>query len=240
MESVTGIFRKLWKLVKLFLLLQFCRFLPFILTNWLYTYRLRGQFRLLVFVVLLLLFIIISLHTSYRDYELLEVSEQPLRWIDVIVTLFFFLAARLLIFGGNYLNHLLNGQSMTEQMKRYVAESNDLAQKFFAAALLFAVIIGLVVPIIEEIIFRGFANRYFFKKNQQLLSAVLTSLLFTLSRFTLNWVELLTQFLLCLTFYTAYTRRENIRNAMTVHVLSNLPEAIFLFVTAVKIQFGLQ
>lgn len=100
-------------------------------------------------------------------------------------------------------------------------------------ALLFVATIAFIAPIMEELIFRGFGTAFFFKNNQKVLAAIVTSVVFTLPHIT-QLTEFPIYFTIGLVFYLSYARRGNIKDSMLVHILNNLPMAIILLLAMFK------
>ena len=100
-------------------------------------------------------------------------------------------------------------------------------------ALLFVATIAFIAPIMEELIFRGFGTAFFFKNNQKVLPAIVTSVVFTLPHIA-QLTEFPIYFALGLVLYLSYARRGNIKDSMLVHILNNLPMAIILLLAMFK------
>ncbi len=74
---------------------------------------------------------------------------------------------------------------------------------------------AFIAPIMEELIFRGFGTAFFFKNNQKVLPAIVTSVVFTLPHIT-QLTEFPIYFALGLVLYLSYARRGNIKDSMLV------------------------
>lgn len=94
-------------------------------------------------------------------------------------------------------------------------------------ALLYVVTVALIAPVIEELVFRGFATRFFFGKSQKLAAAIVTSIIFALPHIS-KWTEFPLYFSMGLVLYAAFARRENLKDSMVVHILNNTPAALVM------------
>jgi len=183
---------------------------------------------LLVALYLILVFLIFrSLWRRYQKHVPEEKKKFKQSGKDIGFAFLFFFLARVAAIVGVYLNLILSGNSQT---------SNDSAiqglQHIFFA-LLFVATIAFIAPIMEELIFRGFGTAFFFKNNQKVLAAIVTSVVFTLPHIT-QLTEFPIYFALGLVLYLSYARRGNIKDSMLVHILNNLPMAIILLLAMFK------
>ena len=129
-----------------------------------------------------------------------------------------------------------------EEKKKFKLSGKDIAiqglggmmsSQHIFFALLFVATIAFIAPIMEELIFRGFGTAFFFKNNQKVLPAIVTSVVFTLPHIT-QLTEFPIYFALGLVLYLSYARRGNIKDSMLVHILNNLPMAIILLLAMFK------
>ena len=174
---------------------------------------------LLVALYLILVFLIFrSLWRRYQKRVPEEKKKFKLSGKDIGFAFLFFFLARVAAIVGVYLNLILSAiQGLGGMMS---------SQHIFFA-LLFVATIAFIAPIMEELIFRGFGTAFFFKNNQKVLPAIVTSVVFTLPHIA-QLTEFPIYFALGLVLYLSYARRGNIKDSMLVHILNNLPMAIIL------------
>ena len=134
---------------------------------------------------------------------------------------------------GVYLNLILSGNSQTSNDSAIQGLGGMMSSQHIFFALLFVATIAFIAPIMEELIFRGFGTAFFFKNNQKVLPAIVTSVVFTLPHIT-QLTEFPIYFALGLVLYLSYARRGNIKDSMLVHILNNLPMAIILLLAMFK------
>lgn len=186
---------------------------------------------LLVMGYLLVVFWILrTLWKKYQSHLLEGVNCLRFGWRDFGFALLFFLAGRVLAILGTLLNFYLSGQemSMNDAALEMVGSQMNLSHPFFS--LLYPVTLAVIAPIIEEIVFRGFGNILFFKKQVSWLGAFVTTLIFALLHVN-SWTELPTYLVLGLVLYGAYARRGSLKDSIVVHFLNNLPSALLFLVS---------
>jgi hypothetical protein len=183
---------------------------------------------LLVALYLILVFLIFrSLWRRYQKHVPEEKKKFKLSGKDIGFAFLFFFLARVAAIVGVYLNLILSGNSQTSNDSAIEGLGGMMSSQHIFFALLFVVTIAFIAPIMEELIFRGFGTAFFFKNNQKVLPAIVTSVVFTLPHIT-QLTEFPIYFALGLVLYLSYARRGNIKDSMLVHILNNLPMAIIL------------
>ena len=135
--------------------------------------------------------------------------------------------------GFAFLFFFLSGNSQTSNDSAIQGLGGMMSSQHIFFALLFVATIAFIAPIMEELIFRGFGTAFFFKNNQKVLPAIVTSVVFTLPHIT-QLTEFPIYFALGLVLYLSYARRGNIKDSMLVHILNNLPMAIILLLAMFK------
>ena len=189
---------------------------------------------LLVALYLILVFLIFrSLWRHYQKHQLEEKKKFKLSGKDIGFAFLFFFLARVAAIVGVYLNLILSGNSQTSNDSAIQGLGGMMSSQHIFFALLFVATIAFIAPIMEELIFRGFGTAFFFKNNQKVLAAIVTSVVFTLPHIT-QLTEFPIYFALGLVFYLSYARRGNIKDSMLVHILNNLPMAIILLLAMFK------
>ena len=189
---------------------------------------------LLVALYLILVFLIFRI--LWRRYQK-RVSEEKKKFKlsgkDIGFAFLFFFLARVAAIVGVYLNLILSGNSQTSNDSAIQGLGGMMSSQHIFFALLFVATIAFIAPIMEELIFRGFGTVFFFKNNQKVLPAIVTSVVFTLPHIT-QLTEFPIYFALGLVLYLSYARRGNIKDSMLVHILNNLPMAILLLLAMFK------
>lgn len=100
-----------------------------------------------------------------------------------------------------------------------LAALKDLGGPYFTA---FMISIGIFAPLLEETVFRGLGSKFVFRGWSNVLVAVLTSLAFGLNHMqSLDWFALLSYSTIGYVCYRAYSRRNNLWDAIWLHMLNN-------------------
>lgn len=102
----------------------------------------------------------------------------------------------------------------------------------------FFLMMGFVVPFLEELVFRGIFQNLFFKAESFWWPLVLSSLIFGLNHMSNNIIESLMYILLGVALYLAYRRRKNIKDAILLHMMNNGIAAIMLLGSYLYQVFG--
>ena len=183
---------------------------------------------LLVLAYLVLMFF--AIRTLWRRYQT-HVSEDikvlSFSWGDFGKALLFFLVARVVAVVGTYLNILLTGKSTTSNDNALQSLGKIMSVDHIFFALLYVMTVAVIAPIIEELVFRGFATIFFFKKDQKIVAALITSIIFALPHIS-KWTEFPLYFAMGLVLYAAFARRGNLKDSIVVHILNNTPAALVM------------
>ena len=184
----------------------------------------------ILLVVLYLILVFLIFRSLWRRYQK-RVPEEKKKFKqsgkDIGFAFLFFFFARVAAIAGVYLNLILSGNSQTSNDSAIQGLGGMMSSQHIFFALLFVATIAFIAPIMEELIFRGFGTAFFFKNNQKVLPAIVTSVVFTLPHIA-QLTEFPIYFELGLVLYLSYARRGNIKDSMLVHILNNLPMAIIL------------
>ena len=190
----------------------------------------------ILLVVLYLILVFLIFRSLWRRYQK-RVPEEKKKFKqsgkDIGFAFLFFFFARVVAIAGVYLNLILSGNSQTSNDSAIQGLGGMMSSQHIFFALLFVATIAFIAPIMEELIFRGFGTAFFFKNNQKVLPAIVTSVVFTLPHIT-QLTEFPIYFALGLVLYLSYARRGNIKDSMLVHILNNLPMAIILLLAMFK------
>ncbi|ALL03390.1 CAAX protease [Streptococcus sp. HMSC071H03] len=186
---------------------------------------------LLVLAYLVLVFFAIrTLWRRYQTHISKDVKVLSFSWGDFGKALLFFLVARVVAVVGTYLNILLTGQSTTSNDNALQSLGKIMSVNHIFFALLYVVTVAIIAPVIEELVFRGFATIFFFEKDQKISAAIITSIIFALPHIS-KWTEFPLYFAMGLVLYAAFARRENLKDSIAVHILNNTPAALVMLLT---------
>ena len=171
------------------------------------------EYMIYMFISYILLTIYFT--TIYKE-ELIN-NIKKLNKKNILTTLIYFIAGFILMMLSNYIiNYIIipNGISNNEQGNRELLLNNKL---------LYGLLLSLIIPYIEEIVFR-LSLKKSIKNNTTfiLVSSTIFSLLHIVS--TTKLIELLyfiPYFILGLTFSTIYTKTNNIYCSTISHILNN-------------------
>lgn len=185
---------------------------------------------LLVLAYLVLVFFAIrTLWRRYQTHISKDVKVLSFSWGDFGKVLLFFLVARVVAVVGTYLNILLTGQSTTSNDNALQSLGKIMSVNHIFA-LLYVVTVAIIAPVIEELVFRGFATIFFFEKDQKISAAIITSIIFALPHIS-KWTEFPLYFAMGLVLYAAFARRGNLKDSTAVHILNNTPAALVMLLT---------
>ncbi len=92
-------------------------------------------------------------------------AKQKMSWKDVGIILLFYLAGRVVAVAGTVMNQLVSGNQMSMNDQAIFGLTAGLKEGFLPFTICFLLVIGIVAPIIEELVFRGLSK----KKQQETL-----------------------------------------------------------------------
>ena len=191
-----------------------------------YTYT---EILLVLAYLVLVFFAIRTLWRRYQTHISKDVKVLSFSWRDLGKALLFFLVARVVAVVGTYLNILLTGQSTTSNDNALQNLGKIMSVDHIFFALLYVMTVAVIAPIIEELVFRGFATIFFFEKDQKIVAALITSIIFALPHIS-KWTEFPLYFAMGLVLYAAFARRGNLKDSIAVHILNNTPAAIIMLI----------
>ncbi|MFU0761713.1 CPBP family intramembrane metalloprotease [Staphylococcus pasteuri] len=133
---------------------------------------------------------------------------------------------RLVVYGFTYLLKLTTGSMQTDNDKLLFGDVNAQAQDASQLGQVFPVIIFVItltflVPYLEELIYRGIFKETLFRKSVFWLPFILSSIVFASQHGINNIIAFLMYMIMGMIFYLAYSRRGNIKDSMTVHMIHN-------------------
>ena len=174
---------------------------------------------------ILIVFIIIFLWNRYYTYSKEKVEKIGLR--DLGYAILFFVIARVIAVGGTFLISLLYGEEMTANDEALMSLI-DYSNTFVLYFILFVLSLGILVPIAEELVYRGIGTNLLLKNRTFWLPLIITSIIFGLMHTPTNVISFLLYSSIGVVFFLAYYRRKNIVDSILVHILNNGLSAIFL------------
>ncbi|RLK64253.1 CPBP family intramembrane metalloprotease [Atopobacter sp. AH10] len=143
----------------------------------------------------------------------------PLTFRDFKAILVYFLLMRVYVLALSSFNQLIFKQGVSANDQAIYAISGQNNPVFLQVTFFF--FIGLVAPLMEEMVFRGYLTGLFFKVDAFLLPLVVSSFIFGQLHASHNIVEVLMYFGLGVGLFLAYHRRRNLKDAMLLHFLNN-------------------
>ena len=222
-----------FKVIGLIFLSLLCNILPMILLQRQFAFSLPVKWGLGIAYIVFIAVVIYFLWKAHKKYEPAEVADQKMTAKDIVIALLFFLAARVVAIAGTSINQILSGQKTTVNDAGLKSLTNFFAGGFFLYTLLYIILVGIVGPIIEELAYRAFPDHLLFKHDRKILAGVVTTAVFAFPHATTVF-EFLIYACLGAILYLAYQRRGNIRDSMMVHILNNLPSAIYFLLFIFK------
>lgn len=159
-----------------------------------------------------------------------EHQHQKIGWKDFGIVMLFYLAGRVIAVAGTVINQLVSGNQMSMNDQAIFGLTAGLKEIFPPFTICFLLAIGIIAPIVEELVFRGLASQLFFSGGNKWVAAIVTSLIFGLLHAS-NLIEWIMYTSLGVVFYLAYARRRNIKDSILLHMLNNIPPAILLAYT---------
>ncbi|MBO0449186.1 CPBP family intramembrane metalloprotease [Enterococcus sp. MJM12] len=142
-----------------------------------------------------------------------------LRLKDIGIGLLFFILLRIIAVVGTLALQAVYQQNMSANDA--ALQSNDPAKIYPIYFIIFNVCIGIIAPIIEELVFRGIFTNLLFFKHRKFLPLIVTSVIFSFLHGSENIITFLMYFSIGAVLYLAYLRRRNIADSILVHILNN-------------------
>lgn len=221
-------FVNLLKLLGLIFLSMNLNSLPAVLAMELKGQESSVQLAAVVIGTILFIGVIALLWRNYRKGR--AENSYRLTWKDFGIALLYWLAGRVIAIVGTLLNQVLTGRE-TSANDQAIREAMGSLSDSLPFLFFFMVTIGILGPILEELVFRGFFKRYFFQKKAKWLAMLVTSAVFALMHLNPlapTVVEFFMYAGLGVIMYHAYARRGKLEDAILVHILNNLPIALAL------------
>lgn len=170
--------------------------------------------------------IIIFLWKKYIRYSNEKAQKIGLR--DLGFAFLFFLMARVIAVVGTLLITWIHGEDMTandEAIMSITDNSGDFLAFYF---FLFVLSLSILVPIAEELTYRGIGANLLFSKKRFWLPLIITSLVFGLMHTPTNIISFLMYGCMGVVFFLSYHRRKNILDSILVHIFNNGLPAIVI------------
>ncbi|MDV5977730.1 UNVERIFIED_CONTAM: CPBP family intramembrane metalloprotease [Streptococcus canis] len=187
-----------------------------------------------IFYLVIVGSVIIVLWRLYQAKQDVSIKQQKMRLIDWGYLALFWLVGRVIAIVGTLVNQLWSGQAVSTNDAAIHTLARFIKGGFPLYTALFVLVIALIAPIMEELVFRGFPTTYLFKGKSLKVAGLLTSLLFALPHAT-NLVEFIMYTCMGLLLFVAYQRRGNLKDSILLHIFNNLLPAIILLLTGLGI-----
>ncbi|WP_019318748.1 CPBP family intramembrane glutamic endopeptidase [Streptococcus mutans] len=221
------------KVIGLILLSLVCNIIPMYLLQYQNKLSLPAKWGLGLVYIALIILVIYFLWQAHKKHDSAEVATQKMTAKDIGIALLFFLVARVVAITGTLINQILSGQSTMTNDAALQSLTAFFKNGFFLYTLLYVILVGIVGPIIEEMAYRAFPNHLWFKNSHKVLAGIITTLLFAFPNAT-TLFEFVLYACIGAILYLAYARRGNIKDSMLVHILNNLPTALYFLFIALK------
>lgn len=167
---------------------------------------------------LLIVLIILFLWNRYSTYS--NENTQKIRGRDIgFAFLFFLLALFISIAGTSLIAWLYGGETTANEEGLMIIDEE--ARSFALYFILFVLATAILVPMAEELTFRGIGKHLLFQKSKFWLPLIMTSVIFGLMHTPTNIIAFFLYSLIGVVCFLAYHRRKNILDSMLVHILNN-------------------
>lgn len=176
----------------------------------------------IVFVLALIWF----LWNRYRTYA--KEMIQSIKGRDIGFVILFYFLGRIIAIGGTALMQAIYGEEATanDQIINSMTDKSTFALYLIG----FVLSIGILVPIIEELTYRGIAVNLLFKKGRFWAPLIVTSLIFGSLHASTDIISFSIYVLMGVVFFLAYNRRKNIMDSILLHILNNIFGAISILI----------
>jgi len=175
---------------------------------------------------ILTIIIIMFLWKRYIRYSKENVQKIGLR--DFGFAFLFFLIARVIAVVGTLSITWIHGEETSANDEALMSISENSGDFFAFYFVLFILSLSILIPIAEELTYRGIGTNLFFRKKSFWLPLLVTSTVFGLVHTPTNIISFLLYGFMGVVFFLAYYRRKNILDSMLVHIFNNGLAAIVL------------
>ncbi|WP_426381732.1 CPBP family intramembrane glutamic endopeptidase [Mammaliicoccus lentus] len=196
-------------------------------------------------IVLTAIYLIIVLGIAWliRRYYLKHSVEQPLKFNgrDIWINIGWAVLLRLVVALGSYVMFMVTGDVQTENDKVLMGDLNEKGGELahIIPFVVFLLSIGIIIPFMEELIYRGIFKETLFKREMFWLPLIITSIVFGGMHVSNNLISFGIYFTMGLILYLSYSRRNNIKDSMMVHMINNSIIAIVMLVNYIIVYFNL-
>lgn len=182
--------------------------------------------RLGIGYIVVVLALIWFLWNRYKAYAKEKIKS--IQWRDIGFVLLFYFLGRVIAIGGTALMQTIYGEEATANDQ--IINSMTDKSTFSLYLIGFVLSIGILVPIIEELTYRGIAVNLLFKKGRFWAPLIVTSLIFGSLHASTDIISFSIYVLMGVIFFLAYNRRKNIMDSIMVHILNNIFGAISILI----------
>lgn len=163
----------------------------------------------------------------WRYYRRLHPQKLSIKWSDFGFAIVWFIAARAIAIFGTLLIQQVSGQATSANDAALLELGKLMKGGFLPFAILYILVITLVAPIVEELIFRGLWTEILFNGKIGWPAWLVTTSAFALLH-TTTILEFLLYFAIGSILFVAYDRRGEIKDSILVHILNNLLAGIYM------------
>lgn len=171
--------------------------------------------------------IIMLLRCKYLKYASSE-GKWSLTARDIGFALLYFFLMRVVATVGTLMINLVYDEDMSANDEALQSLTGAAEMSFMPYYVLFLLTLAVLVPIAEELTYRGIGVNLFFKRHRFWLPLIFTSTIFGLIHSPTNIISFLLYGSLGVLFFLAYNRRRNVVDSILVHILNNGIAAVAL------------
>lgn len=177
-----------------------------------------------IFYLLLVGTVIVLLWGYYRK---LKPAVPRFKWGDVGCSLLWFVAGRVVAVLATMILLFARGQATTANDAALQGFALQLREAPLPLAVSYILMVGMVAPIVEELVFRGLFTELLFKNRSKWLAGIVTSVVFAFFH-AIDPLEMLMYVGIGGILYLSYARRGDVVDSIAVHFLNNFLPSIAL------------
>ncbi|TCD45726.1 CPBP family intramembrane metalloprotease [Streptococcus sp. X16XC17] len=179
---------------------------------------------LAILYVVLVMVIVVFL---WKYYHRLQPSNLSIKWRDIGFAFLWLVSGRVIAIAGTIFIRLVSGRATSANDAGLLELGKMMKGGFLPFAILYILVIAVIAPIVEELIFRGNYIQLLFNGSTGWLSWLVTTGIFAFLHST-TILEILFYFAVGSVLFVAYARRGEIKESIFVHFLNNLLAGIYM------------